>query len=367
LMADSQKLLRPAGPSPRDHSLTKRGRDAIFEKPFGGNSSAAGQSPVLTQLPEVEMIFGRCVADFHDRTKLHYVQISPIMHKMAAKLFVEDFGTEATLKHYERLVASLTSDGTLRESQFESFKWPDAPPQDVARASELDSVLWQVARDLIAKGILKETIASALVNISLKAASHGLDPLVSAGFLITALKDLRAGIYGIYTPQPEIRPEIGSDADEGTKEIFNRLRDFAYMFKERSGLEWHHQLPCMQRVCVIYCIKYRGKDRALELFRDQVRKLDPLLEQCQKNPPQEHSLTPLHITHMANFKTMFLELTDSFSKVAEVHPVIIALAISTLITELATKHYDLVFLSAIVAAACTDIEEGRYNFVKKTH
>jgi hypothetical protein len=139
------------------------------------------------------------------------------------------------------------------------------------------------------------------------------------------------------------------------------------MFKERSGLEWHHQLPCMQRVCVIYCIKYRGKDRALELFRDQVRKLDPLLEQCQKNPPQEHSLTPLHITHMANFKTMFLELTDSFSKVAEVHPVIIALAISTLITELATKHYDLVFLSAIVAAACTDIEEGRYNFVKKTH
>jgi hypothetical protein len=139
------------------------------------------------------------------------------------------------------------------------------------------------------------------------------------------------------------------------------------MFKERSGLEWHHLLPGMQRACVIYSIKYRGKDRALELFRDQVRKLDPLLEQCPKNPPQEHSLTQLHITHMSNFKTMFLELADSFAKIPEVHPVIIALAISTLITELATTHYDLVFLSAILATACTDIEEGGYDFVIKTH
>jgi hypothetical protein len=88
-------------------------------------------SIVQAQLPEVEAVLGRCVLDFHDRTSLQYVLIFPIMHKMAVKLFVEDFGVESALKHYEHIVASLTSDGTIRESQFESFRWPDVRPQDI--------------------------------------------------------------------------------------------------------------------------------------------------------------------------------------------------------------------------------------------
>ena len=182
---------------------------------------------------------------FPDRTKLHYVLIFPIMHKMAVKLFVEDFGIEAALKHYEHLVASLTSDGTIRENQFKNFAWPDVSPQDVPHTHELDALLWKLARDLIARGILKETIASALVNIALRAASKGLDPLISAGYLITALKELRAGLH---TPLPQVRPEATEGTDEATTQIFNHLRDTAYTFKEHSGLEWQHLLPGMQRV-----------------------------------------------------------------------------------------------------------------------
>jgi hypothetical protein len=139
---------------------------------------------------------GRCIVDFYDHTNLHYVLIFPIMHKMAAKLFVEDFGVQNALKHYEHLVGLLTSDGTIRESQFKGFRWPEASPQNVPRVNELEAQLWKLARDLIGRGIIKETIASALLNIAVRDASKALDPPhVSVGFLINTLKELRAGLY----------------------------------------------------------------------------------------------------------------------------------------------------------------------------
>lgn len=335
----------------------------IFGSVFGSKSPESGQSTVLAQLPEVEAVLGRWIVDFHDRTSLHYVLIFPIMHKMAVKLFVEDFGVQSALKHYEQLAASLTSGGTIRESQFESFGWPGVPPKDVPHTNELDAQLWKLARDLIARGILKETIASALVNTALGAASK-LDPLLSAGFLITTLKELRTGVH---TPTPEVRPEVTEGTDEATTAIFKCMWDLAYEFKEHSGLEWQHLLPGIQRVGVIYTIKYRGKDRALELFLDQVRQLKPLLDKCPKNPPQQLPLTPLHITNMAKFNEVFLSFADTFIEIPEVHPVLIAHALSMLVTKLASAHYDPIFLSAILASSCTDIEQGKYDFVKKTH
>jgi hypothetical protein len=195
----------------------------IFGSLFGSKSPASGQSTVQAQLPEVEAVLGRFIVDFHDRTNLHYVLIFPIMHKVAVKLFVEDFGVQSALKQYEDLVASLASHTTIRESQFKSFGWPDVSPQDVPHTNELDAQLWKLARDLIARGILKEAIAGALVFTALRAASKGLDPLgplVSAGFLITALKELRAGVH---TPPPEVRPEVTEGTDEEIK-ILQGLR-----------------------------------------------------------------------------------------------------------------------------------------------
>ena len=78
-------------------------------------------------------------------------------------------------------------------------------------------------------------------------------------------------------------------------------------------------------------------------------------------------MTPLHITNMSTFNDTFLELADTFIKIPEVHPVLIAHALSMLITKLASTYYDIIFLSAIVASSCTDIEQGKYDFVKKTH
>jgi hypothetical protein len=287
----------------------------------------------------------------------------PIMHKMAVRLSVEDFGVEAALKHYERLVASLTSDGTIRENQFNSFGWPEVPPHEAPRAQELDILLWRVARDLIGRGILKETIASALVKVALKAVSK-MDPLVSAGFLITALKELRAGVY---TPSPEVRPEPAEGTDEATTLIFNQMRDLAHTSRDRLGLEWQHLLPGMQRVCVIYCIKYQGRDGALALFREQVRQLEPVLNQCEKNPPQQLPLTPLHIKNISIFNEAFEQLADTYTEIPDVHPVLIAHALSMLITKLASTHYDIIYLLGILSWSCTDIEQGKYDFVRKTH
>jgi hypothetical protein len=237
------------------------------------------------------------------------------------------------------------------------------PPHDAPRVQELDALLWRFARDLIGRGILKETIASALVNVALKAASK-MDPFVSVGFLITALKELRAGLH---TPPPEVRPEAAEGTDELTTVIFTGLRDLAYTFKDRLGLEWQHLLPGMQRVCVIYCIKYQERDGALALFREQVRQLEPVLDQCEKNPPQQLPLTPLHITNISSFNDAFEKLADSYIEIPDVHPMRIAYALSMLITKLASTHSDIIYLSDILSSSCADIEQGKYDFVRKTH
>jgi hypothetical protein len=145
------------------------------------------------------------------------------------------------------------------------------------------------------------------------------------------------------------------------------MRDLAYELKERLGLEWQHLLPGIQRVCVIYGIKYRGKDSALEILLYQVRKLQPLLDECPKNPPQPLPLTPLYVTNIAKFDELFLGLADTFGKIPEMHPALIAHALSMLVSKLASAQYDLIFLSAILASSCTDIQQGKYDFVKKTH
>jgi hypothetical protein len=70
---------------------------------------------------------------------------------------------------------------------------------------------------------------------------------------------------------------------------------------------------------------------------------------------------------MAKFNEVFLGLADTFIEIPEVHPVQIAHALSMLVIKLASAHHDLIFLSAILASSCTDIEQGKYDFVKKTH
>jgi hypothetical protein len=335
----------------------------IFGSLFGSKPPTTPQNTVQAQLPEVEAVLGSWIVDFSDRTNLQYLLIFPIMHKMAVKLFVEDFGVQSALKHYEHLVASLTSGGTISESSFKSFGWPDVPPEDVPHTKELDAQLWKLARDLIGRGILKETIASALVSIAMRGAFKG-NPLVSAGFLITTLKELRAGMY---TPPPEVRPKLPEGADKATTTIFNCMFDLACKAKERSGLEWQHLLPGMQRVSAIYTIKVVGKAEALEFFLDQVQKVQSILDECPKNPPQRLPITPLDITNMAKFNEAFLSLADHFAETRGTHPAHIAGAVSILVAELAYTHYDPTFLSAIYASSCTDIEQGEYDFVKKTH
>jgi hypothetical protein len=223
--------------------------------------------------------------------------------------------------------------------------------------------LWELTRELIGRGFLKESIAIALVNVALMSSAK-MDGLLSAGFVITILKELCAGVY---TPAPEQRPEPPAKADEASKLLFVKMRDLAYMFKEHSGLEWQHLLPGIQKVCAVCCIRYRGRDGALALFRDQVGRLTPVLAQCPKNPPQDLPLTPLHITNMSKSEDALQQFTDSTVESADIHPVYVAEALSMLTIELASKYYDMVYLSSVLFSCCTDIERGKFDAVRKTH
>jgi hypothetical protein len=79
------------------------------------------------------------------------------------------------------------------------------------------------------------------------------------------------------------------------------------------------------------------------------------------------SLTPLHITNMANFNEAFQKLAESVVESSGIHPVWVAEALSRLTIELASKYYDMIYLSSILSSCCTDIERGQYDFVRKTH
>jgi hypothetical protein len=70
---------------------------------------------------------------------------------------------------------------------------------------------------------------------------------------------------------------------------------------------------------------------------------------------------------MAKFNEAFLGLADTAAKMPKLHPVLIAGAVWMLVTKIASAHYDLIFLSAIFASSCKEIEQGKYDFVKKTH
>jgi hypothetical protein len=158
----------------------------IFSNLFGGR-----QRSVMAQLPQVESAVGNCVADFKDRTNLSYALIFPIMHRVAVQLYVQDFGVAGTRTHFERLVKTLTEDGTIREDQYKNFGSPEIPPEDLPRTTELSAILWNLANDLVARGCQMETVASALVNISLKAATQCGGGHYAAGLLMTSLKELR--------------------------------------------------------------------------------------------------------------------------------------------------------------------------------
>lgn len=337
---------------------------SLFGRLFG-KESAMSPKPVdvRSQVQDVENILKPRIADFQDRTKIHYILIFPVMHKVAVRLLVEDFGLDATLRQYEALVSSLCSDGTIRESQFKSFGWPEVPPQEVTHVQELDTTLWRLTRELVGQGFLKEAVAQAFINVALVASSK-MDAMLAAGFIITILKELRAGVH---TPAPEVRPEPPESVDEVTKLIFVQVRDLAYLTKERSGLEWQHLLPSLQRRCAISCIQYRGHDGTLALFRDQIAKLAPVLDQSPRNPPQNLPLTPLHVTNMATFNDVLQQFAATTSESAEIHPLYVAHALSMLVVDLALKHYDTIFLSSILMSCCADIERGQYGFVTKTH
>jgi hypothetical protein len=164
------------------------------------------------------------------------------MQATGVRLFIQDFGTAGTRTHFERLVKTFTEDGTLKESQFNNFRTPRIPAQDLPHSTELNDILWKLTDDLVARGFETETIAGALVNVSGKIAINMIEAgggLYAAGLVITSLKELRA--------ETEERVQAPDGIDEFVRSLFDHFRDCTYVFKEKSGLDFEHLLPGIQR------------------------------------------------------------------------------------------------------------------------
>lgn len=164
----------------------------FFGKLFGG-----GQHALRSQLPEVEAAIAHCIADFKKRTGLSYAHIFPIMQSIGVRLYVKDFGPQATRDHFERFVKTLTEDGTrLREDQFKNFRTPEIQPDELPHTTELNAILWRLSNDLVARGCQMETVAHALINVSFISALKSNGREYGLGLLMVSLKELRAGVCG---------------------------------------------------------------------------------------------------------------------------------------------------------------------------
>ncbi len=313
----------------------------------------------MAQLPQVESAVGNCVADFKDRTKLSYALIFPIMQAVAVRLFIQDFGVEGTCIHFERLVKILTEDGTIRESQFKNFRSPEVPPEHLPHTTELNAILWKLANDLVARGYLRETVASALVNISLKAATKSSFPLYSAGLLLTSLKELRSGVY------QEERVQAPDGIDEPVRLLFNAFRDATYLFKEKSGLDWEHLIPGIQRASVVHFIKDRGKEGTVDFLQLQIRTIEHDLPDIPLKSPLNPYITPLHITNMAKFNEAILSMADDYVTDVGCHPRLTAHALSLLVISITTTHFDLFTTMATFTSSCKEIAEGKYDAAQR--
>jgi hypothetical protein len=116
----------------------------LLGKLFGGRQRA-----VTFQLPQVQDAIANCVLAFRTRTGLSYAHIFPIMQSIGVRLYVKDFGVQATRKLFERLVKAFTENGTLmREDQFKNFGRPDIQPHEFSPINDLNAILWSLSNDL---------------------------------------------------------------------------------------------------------------------------------------------------------------------------------------------------------------------------
>ena len=164
----------------------------------------------------------------------------------------------------------------------------------------------------------------------------------------------------------EERVQAPEDIDEAIRLLFNSFRDATYLFKDKSGLDWDHLLPGIQRAATIHFIKDRGKENTIKFLQVQINSIEPTLGRSMPRSFPKPPITPLHVINMAKFNDLILEMADDYMTNAECHPHLTAHALSMLVIAITTTYFDFIRTMATFAASCEEIAEGKYDRYQQT-
>jgi hypothetical protein len=143
--------------------------------------------------------------------------------------------------------------------------------------------------------------------------------------------------------------------------IFGAFRDFTYLFKIKSGLDWDHLLPGIQGAAVVHCIKAEGKQRTIDLFQRQIQQLQTVLPRSTPGSRLNGNITPLHVASMAKFNELIVRVADDYVTKHRCPLGLTANALAVLVMVIAEKYFDQITWMSMLMVACNDIAKGKYD------
>lgn len=332
---------------------------------FGGGKKPDVRQTTDDQLNKIMAPIREQVADFKERTKVSNTHIIPAINSVGVKLLVKSRGLESAQRLYRNIINDADSKGGIPVGSHMGLDKPPVAPEDIA---ELNDILWKNANNMIGGGTPLEHVAQAYTAFAMTIAESAAkgDPWLVKLLLADAARELKIDFktldaaQAIHSDQSSAQIECPSDTPDYLKTLFNAYRDFIYQFRDKSGLDWEHLLPGIQLGATVYFIKDRGKARTLELFEERLaalmRDMPPRPKEFPPGP-----ITPLHVTNMAKFNEVILDMSERLMREAECPPGLIGHALFLLVATISFTHFDSIRCAATVATACQEIKKGAFD------
>jgi hypothetical protein len=289
---------------------------ALFSSLFGGGPRRRDVRETTNEELDAILVPVRDqVVEFKDRTQVSYTHILPAAHDIGVRLLVQARGLESVRRLYSAMLDDMDSRGAIPVRSHLDINKPPIAPEHLA---ELNGMLWKVANQMIAKGHPVEHVAQAYTSFAMMVGGRiaSGDPWLVKYMMAQVFRDLSSDEYGQSDarPSPDQAAKVDeplqppADMDEPIKLLFCQFRDCTYLFKDKSGLDWEHLLPGIQRAAIIHFIKDRGRKLTIELLQKQIQTIDRSLQNAVPKSFPERPITPLHITNMAKFNELILEI-----------------------------------------------------------
>jgi hypothetical protein len=132
------------------------------------------------------------ICDFKDETKISWTVILPAIQKISTRLFVQCRGLESMRALYTALLEEMDRVQKIPPGSIVSMNTPSSPSEHVAR---VNSLVWNIANDLVARGHPVEHVAQALAAFVTLSAEKIVDEMCASWLLVETYRELQSDSF----------------------------------------------------------------------------------------------------------------------------------------------------------------------------